>query len=87
MCKIRDGVKQEPPFVIINRCHTSTWWGVHEAWTDYFKESLNPLHKGIIPEKVYYGPGQDIWAPSIQEVSDITRKINNRTPCEDSITA
>jgi len=60
---------------------------MHEAWTDYFKESLNLLGKGITPEKVYFRPQQDIGAPSVQEISDITRKLNNRTPGEDSITA
>jgi hypothetical protein len=50
---------------------------------------LNPVDKGIIPEeKVYFGPEQDIRAPSIQEVSAIIRKLkNNRAPGEDSITA
>jgi sorting nexin-29 len=63
--------------------------GLLEAWTVYFKGLLNPLDKGIIPEeKVYFGQEQDIRPPSIQEVSDIIRKLkNNRVPGEDSITA
>jgi hypothetical protein len=50
---------------------------------------LNSPDKGIVPEeKVYFGPEQDIRAPSIQEVSAIIRNLkNNRVPGEDSITA
>jgi hypothetical protein len=61
---------------------------IHDVWADYSKELLNPPGKGIIPEeKVYFGPEQDIRAPSEQEVSAVIRKKNHRAPGEDSISA
>jgi hypothetical protein len=49
---------------------------------------LNPLGKGIIPEeKVYFGPDQDIRAPSIQVSAITTNLKNSRTQGENSITA
>lgn len=41
-----------------------------EIWAAYFKEVLNTLYKGIIPEaKVYFGPEHDIRDPFVQEFS------------------
>lgn len=41
-----------------------------EIRAEYFKEVLNPLHKGIISEeKVYFGPQCDIRDPFVQKVS------------------
>jgi len=41
-----------------------------EIWAAYFKEMLNPLYKGIIPEgKVCFGPEHDIRDPAVQEFS------------------
>jgi hypothetical protein len=60
-----------------------------EVWASYFKELLNPLHKGIVPEEnVCFVPEKDIRAASKQEVSASVRKLkNNRAPGKDSITA
>ena len=34
--------------------------GTLEIWADYFKEVLNPVYEGIIPEeKIYFGPEHD----------------------------
>jgi hypothetical protein len=44
--------------------------GILEIWADDFKEVLNPLYMGIIPEeKVYFGPEHDIRDPVVQEFS------------------
>jgi sorting nexin-29 len=82
ICKIRKGKNKQGVIVGDEK-------GILEAWVDYFKGLLNPLDKGIVPEeKVYFGPEQDIRAPSVQEVSAIIRKLkNNRAPGENSITA
>jgi hypothetical protein len=79
VCKIREGFQPRASLcknklgVIVGDEE-----GILEAWADYFKGLLNPLDKGIMPEeKVYFGPEQDMRAPSIQDVSAIIRKLKN----------
>jgi len=50
---------------------------------------LNPQDKGIIQVGRVYTEKQEhaIRAPAIQELSAVTRKLHNREPGEDSITA
>jgi len=61
---------------------------VLEVWATYFKELLDPEGNTTISEETnYFGPENNIMAPTLQDTLGVMRNLkNNRAPGEDSIT-